>query len=185
MEPLNKCIALILINSPDGNVDYYIQLYQDFIQYKWFKFKLSTLWLCCPRSWNRLMHCIFGNIKHGYRLAAWNCRRGLLLPDNTESIKLDDIKSFLHKYDIHLFGLIECDIHGSGSRIVRANPISTDTILANLKVDGYNIKLPQSWSSHNQARIIVYVKEDIKVRWRELGPQDTDLPSVSCEIGSG
>ena len=115
MEPLNKSIALILINSPDGNVDYYIQLYQDFIH----------------------------------------------------------------------FGLIECDIHGSGSRIVRANPISTDTILANLKVDGYNIKLPQSWSSHNQSRIMVYVKEDIKVRWRELGAQDTDLPSISCEIGSG
>ena len=59
------------------------------------------------------------------RIASWNCRKGLMLKDNTASPKLDDIKSFLMKYDIHVFGLLECNLHGAGSRIKRSNPIST------------------------------------------------------------
>ena len=185
MVPLNKFAAAILNNSPDKMVVINKQLYQNYFEYKLSEFKLSTLWLCSPLSWNRFMHCISGNIKHGYRIAAWNCRRGLLLHDNTESTKLDDIKVFLHRYDIHLFGLIECDLHGIGSRIHRANPISTNEILDSLKIDGYSIKLPKSWFTYNQARIILYVKEGIKVKWKELDAQDSDLPSLSCEIGSG
>ena len=141
--------------------------------------KLSKLWLYSSRSWNKIMHSMVGNIKQGYRFAAWNCRKGLLLPDNTESLKLDDIQSFLLKYDIHLFGLIECDIKASGFYTCKQD------ILDNLKINGYNVKLPLSWSIHNQARIIVYVKDDLKVKWKDLRIQDSDLPSISCEIGSG
>ena len=148
------CISIIF-SSPDRILDQGNLLILILFMTELINVKLSTVWLCSPLLWNKIMHSISGNIKQGYRFAAWNCRKGLLLPDNTESLKLYDIKSFLLKYDIHLFGLIECDINAAGSGM--------KDILDNLKINGYNIKLPLSWSVHSQARIIVYVKEDLKV----------------------
>ena len=148
-------------------------------------FKLAILWLHRPLVWNNSMHSQFGNIQHGYRIAAWNCRKGILLQDNTASLKLDEIKYFLIKYDVHIFGLMECDIHGIGSRIKRSNPASTIDILDQLKIDGYDIRLPESWQAHSQARILVYIKQGLKVKWKKLDVIDRDLPSISCEIGTG
>ena len=66
-----------------------------------------------------------------------------------------------------------------------SNPASTIDILDQLKIDGYDIKLPESWQAHSQARILVYIKQGLKVKWKKLDVNDRDLPSISCEIGTG
>ena len=101
-------------------------------------------WSHCNLSWNKLMHILMGNRRLGYNIAIWNWRKGLLLSDPSPSVKLTDIKSLLYNHDLHLLGVVESDLHGLILRIKRVNPVSTNSILKNLHVDGYSIKLPPS-----------------------------------------
>ena len=131
------------------------------------------------------MHALYGNRKIGYNVASWNCRRGLLDPDGSPSSKLIDIQMYLHKHRLHILGVIEADLHGHQSRIFRKNPLSTNDIHEKLKIDGYHIILPQSWYIHNQARVLMYVREDVKVQMINCSGNNTDLPSISVQIGLG
>ena len=82
--------------------------------------KVSNLSVSCPCkswcynsvSWNTLMHILNGNRRVGYKIAVWNCRKGLLLSNNSRSEKLLDIESLLHRHDLHLLGIVESDLHG-------------------------------------------------------------------------
>ena len=77
------------------------------------------------KSLNHLMHALNGNKKIGYNVASWNCRRGLIDPDGSPSSKLTDIQMYLQKHQLHVFGIIEADLHGPKSRIYRRNPLTT------------------------------------------------------------
>ena len=132
---------------------------------------------------NQIMHSLNGNKKIGYKIAFWNCRRRLLDPDGSQSDKITDIKLYLKKHQLHMFGIIESDLHGSDSRVKRKNPLQTKDIHENLHIDGYYIMLPQSWQCHGQARLIVYVKNGVHVKERKLDKSDSDLPSLSVELG--
>ena len=142
-------------------------------------------WSFSSLKWNKLMHILMGNRRLGYRLAVWNCRKRLFLQDRSPSEKLVDIKNLLQHHDLHLLGVVESDLHSVSSRVRRANPLTTKDVIEKLHVDGYEIKLPLSWQSHGQARIFLYVKEGVHVNIRELSSQDSDLSSISCEIGLG
>ena len=147
--------------------------------------QISKSWGLSRIQRNKLLHILMGNRRLGYNIAVWNCRKGLLLQDNSPSEKLTDIESLLLRHDLHLLGILESDLHGVGSRVKRANPISSKEILENLQVKGYSIKLPRSWISHSQARILLYVRDGVHIKLRELANQDSDLPSISCEVGLG
>ena len=148
-------------------------------------YKLLINWSYQGMTINKIMHSLTGNKKIGYRVAIWNCRRRLLNPDGSPSDKITDIELYLEKHQLHMFGIIESDLHGDKSRIKRNNPLTTNDILKNLHIDGYRILLPQSWFKHSQARLIVYVKEGVQFKERKLGECDTDLPSISVELGLG
>ena len=107
--------------------------------------RCSFTWSYSSLNLNKLMHILFGNRRLGYRIAAWNCRKGLFLQDKSPSEKLSDIKYLLQRHDLHLLGVLESDLHGVSSRLKRARPISTKDILEKLHIDGYAIKLPSSW----------------------------------------
>ena len=145
----------------------------------------SASWSHSSYDWNKLMHILMGNRRLGYQLAAWNCRKGLLLQDNTPSEKVEEIKHLLHSHNLHILGVIESDLHGSSSRVKRAKPLTTNDLLENLHIEGYEIKLPLSWQAYGQARILLYVKENVNVKMRVISKQDSDLQSISCEIGLG
>ena len=68
---------------------------------------------------------------------------------------------------------------------MRCNPSSTESLLRNLNIEGYILKLPMSWYSHGQARIIMYVREGVNVKIKPISQNDSDLPSISCEIRLG
>ena len=142
-------------------------------------------WSFTNLNWNKLMHILMGNRKLGYRLGMWNCRKGLFLPNKLPSEKLTDIKNLLQQHDLHILGVVECDLHSVSSRVRRAQPLSTKDVIEKLHVEGYVIKLPLSWKVHGQARILLYVRENLNVKIRELSRQDSDLPSISCEIAIG
>ena len=58
--------------------------------------------------------------------------------------------------------MTEADLHGLRSRITRRKNYSTQDLLEKLYIPGYSITLPDSWKLHDQARLIVYVSDEIK-----------------------
>ena len=54
-----------------------------------------------------------------------------------------------------------------------------------MHIDGYNILLPDTWDLFGQASIIVYAKEDLKIKQRKNPDTVKDLPSITLEIGLG
>ena len=134
---------------------------------------------------NALCHALTGNRRRlGYKLAVWNCRKGLLGNNNFDSSKLTDIKMFIQKHNPHVLCIIESNIHSSHSRVQRRSTFNTNEVKSKLKVEGYNIELPDTWSDFGQARILVYVREDINYK-RKLMQNNTDLPNVTLDIGLG
>ena len=121
-------------------------------------------WSYVSASTNSLMHAFNGNRRLGYKIAVWNCRRGLLTHGGEASAKIIDIKLYLQKNQLEAFGIIESDLHGENSRQYRNRPLTTKDIHHKLRIEGYTILLPQSWYSHAQARIFVYIKEGIHIK---------------------
>ena len=126
-----------------------------------------------------------GNRNRCYNIGMWNCRKGLTNRENLPTAKIVDVKDFLMTNDLQLLCLIEADLHGVTSRVRRVKPITGKEIEESLKIENYKIILPQSWQVHGQARVILYVREDINLKVRPLARENSDLPSVSCEIGVG
>ena len=60
-----------------------------------------------------------------------------------------------------------------------------DDIFGQLKVEGDTILLPVTWDTFGQARIIVYAKDDIKIKQRKNPDSIKDLPSITLEVGLG
>ena len=134
---------------------------------------------------NALCHNLFGNRRRlSYKLALWNCRKGLLGDNNFDSSKLTEIKLFIQKHSPHTFAIVESNIHASYSHIKRRNTFNTNEIHSKLHIDGYKIELPDTWTHFGQARLLVYVREDVNYK-RQKMPKDMDLPNVTLEIGLG
>ena len=132
---------------------------------------------------NKLQKLINGNRRSlGYKLAVWNCGRGLL---SNNSSKLIEIKQYIEKHKPHTFGIIESDLHGLNSRANRANKYSTAEVKEALKIDGYEIELPSTWETHGQARLIAYISKDVKYSRKVLISDLCLLPSISLQIGFG
>ena len=81
--------------------------------------------------------------------------------------------------------MIESDIHGINSPSNRKTTYTKDDILEQLFIEGYSIFLPDTWVKCDQARIIVYARDDIKVKQRTNPDNISDLPSITLEIGRG
>ena len=131
---------------------------------------------------NKLIHALVGNKQNGYRAAVWNCARGLILSDCSTSDKFTDIKLYLQKHQLDLFGILECDLHSQESPINRKSKLTTVELKDILNIEGYKLILPQSWQLQGQARIMLYVKESMNVNVIKLAISDGDLPSISVEV---
>ena len=134
---------------------------------------------------NRYARMVNGNGRSSYNIALWNCRKGLLDADNNASEKMTEVKNFLSDQKLHLLCLVESELHGLQSRVRRRLPLTESQIKSSLAVDGYKIILPQTWYVHGQARIALYVKEDVRVTVIPVARQHTDLPTLTCTLGVG
>ena len=140
-------------------------------------------WAWGSTSNNKTIRIINGNGRKGYNIGLWNCRRGLISGDKQASTKMVEVKQFLEKKSLHLLCLVESDLHSSISRYIRRNTLTTDDVHRVLGVPGYRIILPKSWQVHGQARVMLLAKEELNVGVRDIGTENSDLPTISCEIG--
>ena len=112
-------------------------------------------WARSGLSINKFQKMINGNRRSvGYRLAVWNCGRGLI--QEGFSTKFQEVKHFLQTKKPHCFGVIESDLFSHQSQTSRVK-YTTAALKEILKVDGYKIEFPTSWEVHGQARLIYYV----------------------------
>ena len=65
--------------------------------------------------------------------------------------KVSEVKCIIKNHNPHIIGLSECEIRKSQNSFDEAK----------LKIPGYNILFPKSWSVYGFARIIVYVKSSL------------------------
>ena len=54
-----------------------------------------------------------------------------------------------------------------------------------LNIEGYSIELPCTWDSYGQARVLVYVSNEIQYKRGDSSIDSKDLPMVTIEIGLG
>ena len=134
---------------------------------------------------NKYARMVNGNRRQCYNIGLWNCRKGLIGEENLATEKMVEVEQFMREQKLHMLCLVESDLHGPQSRIRRRNPITESQIRSSLKIEGYRIILPQSWEVHGQARVILYVKEEIKIKVIPLARELTDLPCITCQIGTG
>ena len=133
-------------------------------------------WSNSLNSNNKLNHIINGNKRRiGYIIGFWNCRKKLIGGSNHDTNKLTDIKTYVTKHSPHVFGIIESNLHGNNSLINKNKKYSTEEVKQKLNIEGYSLILPSSWSSHGQARVVAYVKDDIRARVID-DDTNTDLP---------
>ena len=141
-------------------------------------------WSQSGLSINKIQKIINGNRRIiGYKLAVWNCSRGLIQDDF--SSKLVEIKQFINTRKPHCFGIIESGLFSHDSQVNRHRKYSSTEIREKLKIDGYNIEFPSSWYTHGQARLICYVSDEIKYRRKHLNDGLDHIPSITLEVGLG
>ena len=100
-------------------------------------------------------------------------------------MKYVEIKEYIQNNNPHLLAIIESDLHGPDTTANRTTTFSTEEIKEKLHIDGYTIELPDSWTTHHQARIMVYVSDNIRAKRRTTPVTDSDLPSITFEVGLG
>ena len=134
---------------------------------------------------NKYKRMTNGNGRSSYNIALWNCRKGLLDAENRASEKMTEVMKFMDEQKLHILCLVESEFHGQQSRVRRRQPLTESQIKTSLAVVGYKIILPQTWYVHGQARIVMYVKEDVNVTVTPLAREYSDLPTLTCVIGMG
>ena len=65
--------------------------------------------------------------------------------------KIFEVKNILKEHKPHILGLSECELKKENNQF--------DESL--LKIPGYITLFPKSWTSHGQARVLVYVKKSL------------------------
>ena len=90
----------------------------------------------------------------------------------------------MEKHTPHALGIVESDIHSQRSRLQRYTTFSTEEVKSRLNIDGYKIEMPESWDDFGQARLLVFVRNDVNYKRRKMNT-NCDLPNVTLEIGIG
>ena len=97
--------------------------------------------------------------------------------------KFTDILRYIQDNNPHIFGIQETDLHSISSRTHRRLTYTTQDILDIFCILGYKLELPSSWQHYGQARVLVYVSDEIRAV--RVNTANTDLPSITLDIGFG
>ena len=131
-----------------------------------------------------LTHSTNGNRRNvGYKYLSWNCGRGFISEN-----KLEDLKMCIGKHEPHVIGVSEVDLKKNEDNWDDAatNYLSTGQLYEKLSINNYKLVLPKSWDTLGIARLLVYVREDIKSV--QMHPQEScydHLQNITLEIGFG
>ena len=97
------------------------------------------------QSSNFLAKYLYGNRKKGIMNMHLNIR--------SLTNKIGEIKKVIKEHTPHILGLSECEL----------KKISNQFDESKLKVPGYQILYPKSWTQHGTARVLVYVKNGFEI----------------------
>ena len=104
--------------------------------------------------------------------------------DDTETFI--DLKTLIQRTKPHVISVIESDVYGHKSNnINKKTRFTTEQILHKLHIPGYKIEFPDSWEHHGVARLLVYVSEQVAAVRKPAADSDSDLPSITLDIGLG
>ena len=134
---------------------------------------------------NLLMKITNGNGRSCYRLASWNCRKGLICGNKLPTTKMTEVKMFLYEMNLDLLCVIETDIHSFRSNNLVRQKLSQEEVDHALHVRGYKLYFPKSWYEHRVARILIFAKTELKLTVRGQSIAQSDLPTFTCEINLG
>ena len=136
-----------------------------------------------PSSVNHFCHVLYGNRRNvGYNYLTWNCDKGFLSQN-----KLDDVKVAAAKLRPHVIGISEVNL----KRMENNNSehsysyFSTEQVQQAFYIPDYKIILPDSWTKYGMARIMLYVKDDLKVKVKHASDDANHLQNILIEIGYG
>ena len=101
------------------------------------------------------------------------------------SEKLDEVVNFIEQHQHHVLGVSEAALHGQDSRTRRVFPTTTSAIQHHLAIPGFTLILPDTWTHHDQARLIVYVKDSVSYKVTMLGQHLQYLPLITLEVWKG
>ena len=144
-------------------------------------------WTQSKKNINRKIHSLYGNRpgRIGLSVASWNCRKGLLDKNNHPTDKIHAIATFLKDEKIDILSVSEAGIHGGRSRTLRAYPATTTIINNALRIPGYTIILPDSWTKYETARIYLYIKDGITFSQIKSVVNTSDLPLITLKVRKG
>ena len=139
--------------------------------------KIIFSFLLAGLSTNKLAHIVNGNItsksnKNDFKYCYWNCDRGFLTKE-----KIEDIKILAQNKNLDIIGISEVELS--------FHKYTQEEIQEKFKIPNYKIFFPSSWKKYELARIIVYVKEDLKIKTIEDKVEDEDIQHVLLEVGHG
>ena len=133
------------------------------------------------KQMNKFCHMRDGNRQNpGYKHFAWNCDRGFLN-------KLEDVKCYASRHKPHTMGVSELNfIRNENNRNELSKTVfSTEQLMETFQIPGYNIILPDSWTVHDKARIILYVNNELNIKVCSLENDEKHLQVITLEIGFG
>ena len=76
---------------------------------------------------------------------------------------MSEVKHIIHQENPHIFGLSECELRNHQNKFD----------ISRLKVPGYDIIFPKSWSRFGYARVVLYVKKT--VQYEEIYDLEDDV----------
>ena len=66
--------------------------------------------------------------------------------------KIAEVKNIVKDHNPHVLGLSECELRKVGGKFDESK----------LKIPGYDLKFPTSWSKHGFARVAIYIKKTLE-----------------------
>ena len=98
------------------------------------------------------------------------------------------MKQIATRHKPHFIGISEVNL--SRNELVpddneNNNELSTEQAHEKLKIEGYRLFLPTSWTEHNKARLIVYVDENISVKFQDNPSHSSHIQNILLEVGFG
>ena len=132
---------------------------------------------------NKVMKSVNGNNKK-ILMGSYNLAKGLLDGENNGTYKLVEIKNKILEKKADIFGIIETNLHGPNSRVMRSNPIDKTDAINELDIPGYDVIFPATWEWHDQARLLVFIKSSIPYSLHTASPSQRDLPMITLIINN-
>ena len=104
--------------------------------------------------------------------------------NNEQTAKMYEFEDNLNSNKIDVIAVNEFELHGQLSRVQRATPVTNDTINHNLNMENFCMWLPNQWKTHQQARTVIYTRNNMTVNQVKINSKYDDLPIVILDMSA-